>query len=154
MSLSAETFDQFASEVNTLNNLLRKHVAELHKADSLASAELSVLEILAREGSKTVPQIGHLRHTSRQNIQVTVNRLKSVGWIDLAPNPSHKRSDLVRLTVEGQKIFEQAAQRKGRFGAKSTAISEEDVRSTTEFLRKLRQALTDEGRTPGREDPQ
>lgn len=160
--MAVEAFEAFVTEVNTLNNLLRKRAARLLRNDSLAPAELRVLQILRNDGARTVPEIGRLRLTSRQNIQITVNRLKKSGMVEFAPNPSHKRSGLVRLTSQGQEVLEHA-QEKGTLSGREigTDISEDEISRAMEFLRKVRKALSPEARVrkqregkPGNVSPQ
>jgi len=160
--MAVEAFEAFVTEVNTLNNLLRKRAARLLRNDSLAPAELRVLQILRNDGARTVPEIGRLRLTSRQNIQITVNRLKKSGMVEFAPNPSHKRSGLVRLTAQGQEVLEHA-QEKGTLSGREigTDISEDEISRAMEFLRKVRKALAPEARVrkqrggkPGNVSPQ
>ena len=47
----------------------------------------------------------------RQNVQRIVNDLYHEGFVDLQPNPHHKRAQLVVLTEAGRKVFDQAMQR-------------------------------------------
>src|SRR5205823_5328134 len=49
----------------------------------------------------TVPRIARQRSTSRQNIQILVDRLEADGRVELQRNPAHKRSALVCLTTQG-----------------------------------------------------
>lgn len=67
----------------------------------LPRAEHSVIEIVSRFGPLTVPQIARQRCTSRQNIQILVDRLEADGRVKLEGNPAHKRSALVCLTQQG-----------------------------------------------------
>lgn len=61
-----------------------------------------VLERLHDSGQQTVPQIARALMIQRQFVQVTVNELVARGWAELAPNPAHRRSPLVRLTTAGR----------------------------------------------------
>lgn len=103
-----------------------------------------VLEILFSHGDQTVPQIARLRGTSRQNIQILVNRLHADECVDLVSNPSHKRSCLVRATEKGKKLL-LAARRANdtSFTMLSSLVPAAELRSTTETLRRIRQTFGD-----------
>jgi DNA-binding MarR family transcriptional regulator len=81
----------------------------------VAAGGLGVLRALREHGDQTVPQIGRLRGTSRQNIQIVVNRLAAEGFVEFVRNPAHKRSELVRLTDAGQRAFEAADREEADF---------------------------------------
>src|SRR5215471_1342535 len=89
-----ERLEALLVEVNGLANRL--------KADSraaLPSASRAALQLLQRHGPQTVPQIARARFSSRQNIQILINRLQQEGLVEIISNPQHKRSALVRLTA-------------------------------------------------------
>jgi DNA-binding MarR family transcriptional regulator len=56
---------------------------------------------LALLGPLTVPQIAHMRPTSRQRMQRLANELAAEGLVEFTRNPNHRRSKLVRLTARG-----------------------------------------------------
>jgi len=62
----------------------------------------SFLQLLAKEGSLTVPQIARMRGVSRQHIQELANEFSSDGLVEFLDNPKHRRSKLVGLTKKGQ----------------------------------------------------
>lgn len=62
----------------------------------------SLLQLLATEGPKTVPQIAALRGVTRQHIQVTANELADMKLLRFADNPAHKRSKLLVITPKGK----------------------------------------------------
>lgn len=135
-------FEQLCDEVNILANLLRKGTAELHRADFLPSGALQVLKLLKDTGGKTVPELGKLRVTSRQNVQVTVNRLLERGLVTTAPNPHHKKSVVVTLTAQGLGCVDEAERRQSQYlDGLAARISEPQTVAATQFLRELRQIL-------------
>jgi DNA-binding MarR family transcriptional regulator len=142
--MAAAVFEELVAEINTLNTLLRKHAARQLRSESLAPAELRVLQILHERGPQTVPDIGRFRLTSRQNIQITVNRLKNAGLVELSPNPAHKRSDLVRLTGAGQGTLDRAPTTQTLFADGPEGMSVEEATHALEYMRKLRNALAPE----------
>src|SRR5207247_10216928 len=62
--------------------------------DAVGAGEISVLRALSEHGAHTVPQIARLRDTSRQNIQILVNRLASQGLVEFSSNPDRKSTRL------------------------------------------------------------
>jgi len=103
------------------------------------------LEILGRFGPRTVPQIARMRGTSRQNIQIVVNRLDREGHVELRPNPAHKRSDLVLLTEKGRAAAEEVlSSRNGVRELLRAKISGSQVTAATELLRQARELLAEQ----------
>ncbi len=101
-----------------------------------------ILQVLERAGAQTVPQIARARSTSRQTIQLLVNNLEQEGLVESAPNPAHKRSELVRITESGRKLLALEFEKEQEFLAQLAAgLSAEAVRRSTELLRALRESL-------------
>jgi hypothetical protein len=90
----------------------------------------------------TVPNLARLHSTSRQNIQIVVNRLKAEGLILLSPNPAHKKSELVRLTESGVVMIQRAAgQHTWLLDRLRSGFSERELAATLEIVRRMRQVL-------------
>jgi len=60
-----------------------------------------LMRSLAQGGPQTVPQLARARPVARQRIQRLVDELAAAGLVELADNPHHRRSRLVRLTPRG-----------------------------------------------------
>jgi DNA-binding MarR family transcriptional regulator len=134
-------------EVGTLANRLKMTARAMHAQDNLPLGGKAILQNLARFGRQTVPQIARGRSSSRQNIQVLVNRLESGGWVELGENPAHKRSDLIQLTERGEDLLAAANEREAAFLAGLlTHTKEAEVLSAGKLLSRLRALL--EGREP------
>ncbi len=98
-----ERIAELLAEVNTLAIRFRQSGKTITSDQSdLPGGEHAVLEIIDRFGPLTVPQIARQRSTSRQNIQIMVDRLEDKGCVELVGNPGHRRSALVRLTEQGK----------------------------------------------------
>src|SRR5437667_1746551 len=93
---------------------------------------------LARLGPRTVPQIAQMRPTSRQRMQRLADELAADGLVKFIDNPKHRRSKLVQLTREGETRYREL---NARFlvvaSTMGVALSEADIRETTEVLRQL-----------------
>jgi DNA-binding MarR family transcriptional regulator len=108
----------------------------------LSGAEHAVLEIINRQGAATVPQIARERFTSRQNIQIIVDRLASEEHVEVVGNPAHKRSVLVRLTEAGRTwLQEDEKSRKQLHKEIGSLFSAEEIARLRSALRKLHGAL-------------
>ncbi len=126
------------AEVSALSNQLRKG----DEGDAVQSGGRTILKILAEDGPLTVPEMARVRSTSRQNIQILVNRLEADGSVELASNPAHQRSALVRITDPGRALLNAAKEEEGKTMAKiSPHISETELASATATLRRMRNLL-------------
>ena len=143
-------------ETVDLANRLKKQARHTHRGEQLSASGRILLQSLQLHGEQTVPALAHIRSTSRQNIQVLVNRLAAAGYIEFAINPGHKRSDLVRLTDAGRGLLSTANEREaGLLATLLPHTTETEVRSAAELLRKLRLLLGGERkrRKANREQP-
>jgi DNA-binding MarR family transcriptional regulator len=93
---------------------------------------------LALIGPLTVPQIAQMRPTSRQRMQRLSDELAAEGLVEFIDNPRHRRSKLVRLTPKGDAHYRKL---NARFlsiaSTMGVALSEADIRKTTEIVRQL-----------------
>ena len=142
-----EDLDGLLGEVTALAAQLRQIAGELQTPGGLPVGGKMVLEVLARYGAKTVPQVARIRATSRQNIQVLVNKLEKDGHVSLVQNPAHKRSPFVELTESGKAALGQMLQteesaRQSLF----LQLSKSDVLSSAELLNRIRKLLDGAGK--------
>jgi DNA-binding MarR family transcriptional regulator len=144
-SSTAEVLQQLLGEVNALAIRLRHPASLRGQADVLPAAVRAVLQILQRDGPLSVPSIARSKSTSRQNVQIIVNRLKAIGVVELSPNPAHKRSELVSITEAGASVLTKAeglhASTVERLAAE---LSKAELVSCLESIQKLRGALNGE----------
>jgi DNA-binding MarR family transcriptional regulator len=93
---------------------------------------------LALLGPLTVPQIAQMRPTSRQRMQRLADELAAEGLVQFIDNPRHRRSKLVQLTPKGRARY---GELNARFlsiaSTMGVALSEADIRKTTEIVRHL-----------------
>jgi DNA-binding MarR family transcriptional regulator len=71
----------------------------------------SILNLLKVNGPQTVPQLARYRYVPRQSVQKLANEMLKDGVIELANNPAHKRSKLLRLTPKGDVVFQEMSDR-------------------------------------------
>src|SRR2546426_5074916 len=135
-SIAAENLAAFLAEIRTLAAHLKYARQPFQNQEDWPSGARSVLLILGRSGAQTVPEIARERSTSRQNIQIVVNRLKQAGLADFEINPAHKRSGLVRLTETGKVLLKHLEEAESSFHESMLAeLSPEELASTTKCLR-------------------
>ena len=93
---------------------------------------------LALLGPLSVPQIAQMRPTSRQRMQRLADELAAEGHVRFIENPRHRRSKLVQLTPKGDARYREL---NARFlviaSTMGVALSEADIRKTTEIVRQL-----------------
>jgi DNA-binding MarR family transcriptional regulator len=93
---------------------------------------------LALLGPLTVPQIAQTRPTSRQRMQRLADELAAEGLVKFIDNPKHRRSKLVQLTRKGDARYREL---NARFlviaSTMGVALSEADIRKTTEIMQQL-----------------
>jgi len=100
------------------------------------------LRSLALLGPLTVPQIAQMRPTSRQRMQRLADELAAEGLVRFIDNPKHRRSKLVQLTPKGEVRYgELNARLLSTASTMGLALSESDVRRTTEVVRQLSDAV-------------
>ena len=60
-----------------------------------------LLDLLARDGSLSVPDLASELGLKRQSVQVMINDTHAAGLTEKRENPRHKRSSLIVLTAAG-----------------------------------------------------
>ncbi len=132
---------QVLSEILVLANRLRRGSRSGETTRNSSPGVEAVLQILQQFGPQSVPQVARRRSTSRQNVQVAVNRLLKLGWVSLSANPAHKRSPLLELSAEGQLVAAQALDREAILVERLRSIPESDMAVTVDVLRRIRQLI-------------
>jgi len=96
------------------------------------------LRSVALLGPLTVPQIAQMRPTSRQRMQRLADELAADGLVEFVDNPRHRRSKLVRMTSRGDARYREWSARFLAIASTMGAdVSEADIRTTTEIVRRL-----------------
>jgi DNA-binding MarR family transcriptional regulator len=136
---SSTVLGSLLTEVSALANRLKGPASDETRYGGLATSTRMIARSLRDDGPQTVPRIARARQTSRQNIQIAVNRLKKDGYVELITNPEHKRSLLVRLTEQGRRVLAGADEDDARFaGSLAGQITESELASAAALLRQLR----------------
>ena len=108
------------------------------KDDELTAADRAVMEFLYPEEKLSVPSIAGKYGVSRQHVQITVNRLRSIGLLRAEANPRHKRSLLIRLSELGRETFAEIRNNEAAIVRKLFSdLDHEDIEITRRLLKSL-----------------
>ena len=106
----AHPASRLALEVFRLNGALVATGDALVAPLGLTSARWQVLGAVAQaQGGLPVAGIARNMGLVRQSVLRVVNDLVALGALRLAPNPHHKRAQLVQLTPKGAALFDDAS---------------------------------------------
>ncbi len=140
---SRQTLQTLLAEVNALALRLNQLARSRDEAGAVAVGGRGILQLLERTSEgQTVPQLARARRTSRQSVQMLVNRLHADGCVELVRNPAHKRSVLVRTTGRGRASLAEGEALEARLlDSAMTAFQESDLLSASRLLAELRRLL-------------
>lgn len=129
-------------ETIALFHRLRWVAEQIYGEEGRSTARRGILRGLARFGPQTVPRLARARAVTRQHVQHVVDALVKGGLAELAPNPEHARSRLVRITARGAELVREMDE----MDAKVLASLEVDVHdreraATVKTLRAVREAF-------------
>jgi DNA-binding MarR family transcriptional regulator len=91
-----------------LGPLYRRVSRVVEDAEHIEGASIGVRAVLERlqlAGPEPVPAIAAALVLSRQFVQRNVDAAAARSWVRSAPNPAHRRSVLIELTPEGERII-------------------------------------------------
>lgn len=101
-----------------------------------------LMRSLKQEGAQTVPQLARSRPVSRQHIQKLANEMIAEGVIELAENPAHKRSKLLRLTPKGEAVFQKLNQQIARVALNlAEDMDVKELQIAVKVLKQIREKL-------------
>ena len=142
MIAKAKTLYAVILDLRLCFNLLRTRADEMHKDLGVNASMRAVMESLAGEDEKTVPEIARGKSVSCQHIQVIANRLTKAGLIKARDNPDDRRTFLISLTKRGQAVFDEVRKREAvELRRWSEGFSNEELKVTLSTLRKLSNIL-------------
>ena len=133
-----------ANELRILFREIHRLSARLKNLDfapgenPLLLAARAVLQLLRDGGPQTVPALARARNTTRQNVQIIVDRLKALGCVNIMANPKHKRSSLVVLTDKGRAVLATSEGHEGRtLEALAARLSPDEAVQAVEILHRV-----------------
>ncbi|MBE0455541.1 MAG: winged helix-turn-helix transcriptional regulator [Roseovarius sp.] len=113
----------------------------------LTSARWQVMGTIVAAGRpQPVAWLARDLGANRQNVQRIVNDLHRDGLVTFAPNPHHRRAQLVVLTDKGQRTYEEALRLYDpAVSILADGLSVEDIETATRILGDLRTRLAGAG---------
>lgn len=106
---SGDALTRLMLDLFRLNSLVVTAGDRLVAPLGLTSARWQVLgAIVAAERPQPVAWLARDLGANRQNVQRIINDLQREGLVTFAPNPHHKRAQLIVLTDKGQRAFKSA----------------------------------------------
>ncbi|MFC9977508.1 MarR family winged helix-turn-helix transcriptional regulator [Spirillospora sp. NPDC127200] len=127
--------------------LYRKAHRKVEQDASLAGLSVgvrAVLVLLREHGPMTVPQMGRAQALSRQFVQRMVNDALAQDLVESVPNPSHKRSRLIRLTGRGRDAVTAVVDREREvLGRVGDDLTEAEIDTCVRVLERLLRHLED-----------
>ena len=137
--------DSVLDDIRLCFHRLKAAAERLHQRGEPSAAQRSVLRSLDHGGPQTVPEMARSRPVSRQHIQTVVNALLEDGFVEVTPNPAHRRSHLVRLTADGEReVGEMATRETALLRELNLAVTDADLETAHRVLSQLRDALGEE----------
>ena len=129
-------------QVQILANQIKKSSFAIEDAQHPLVVGKAVLEMLETSGPQTVPALAARRNSSRQNVQIVVNRLQRFGMVEFAPNPAHRKSGLVRITEQGGVALKRGAQQEAKLlDELAGRLADFDLRPAVQLLGRLQEIL-------------
>ncbi|MCF6100826.1 MarR family winged helix-turn-helix transcriptional regulator [Mesorhizobium muleiense] len=126
-----------------VNNLTLTWGDRLVAPLGLTSARWQILgAIVAAERAQPVAWLARDLGANRQNVQRIVNDLAKEGLVSFAPNPHHRRAQLVALTDKGRQTFDAAIRLYApRVEALAEGLALKDIEAARSVMTMLRQKL-------------
>jgi DNA-binding MarR family transcriptional regulator len=129
-------------QTRALFHRLKAVAQEAHHRGPATAGLRGVIQELYQSGPQTVPDMARARPVSRQHIQVLVNQLLELDWVELTLNPAHKRSKLVAITARGRGAFEAIRLTEaGMLADLPVNVSESELEAAAAVLEKVRTAF-------------
>lgn len=129
-----------------VNNLTLSWGDKLVAPFGLTSARWQILgAIVAAERPQPVSWLARDLGANRQNVQRIVNDLHGEGLVAFAPNPHHRRAQLVLLTEQGQQAYDAAVESYNpKADRLAQGLSEADLEAAHRVMAALRAKLEHE----------
>lgn len=144
---SANPLESVLEEVMACAASLRRVGRSQSGARGVSLPQQVVLEEIQQQPGLTVPQLARRRGTSRQSVQVLVDRLAGAGVLRYVANPDHRRSECLQLTASGRRALSSSRRSQDAWlSGLQTEVTEDQVRTCLELLRSIRVKLG--GRRP------
>lgn len=146
---SAAALTRLMLDLFRLNSLVVTAGDRLVAPLGLTSARWQVLgAIVAAERPQPVAWLARDLGANRQNVQRIINDLEREGLVTFAPNPHHKRAQLVVLTDKGGRAFQSAMELQEPWAnTLADGVATKDLETVHRVILALRRKLEGEERS-------
>jgi DNA-binding MarR family transcriptional regulator len=140
---AGEALSDLMLDLFRLNSLLLTAGDRLVARLGLTSARWQILgAIVTAESPQPVAWLARNLGANRQNVQRIVNDLHGEGLVAFAPNPHHRRAQLVVLTDKGQHAFDAAMRLQAPWiNGLAEGLAVKDVQTVQRVIVALREKL-------------
>jgi len=136
-----ETLSQLICTLEETQKRLQNILPSIYDTNA-TQLQTQLINHLGKTNEQTVPQIATAQQSSRQNIQVVINELLTLGIVIKKVNPNHKRSVIYKLSSIGFDIYKHNKKAHDSFiGGISPLFKEDELYETQRVLEKLNEAL-------------
>ncbi|MFG2357029.1 MarR family winged helix-turn-helix transcriptional regulator [Streptomyces sp. NPDC048521] len=102
----------------------------------------TVLALLGRDGDMRIGRLAELLAVDMSVTSRHVAHVAARGWLDRCPDPTDRRSRILRLTPEGRAMLAELSEHTAQLLARRLSNwSDEDVRRLTSLMARLRASL-------------
>lgn len=116
----------------------------IHVASGLTGGQKKNLAHLVSGGTMTISDLAYVRKVSRQSVQVAINSLHELGYIELLDNPRHKQAKLIAVTRKGRtRLLEAEEAEHALIQQLFSHMDREQVIAAIELLNETRAILED-----------
>jgi DNA-binding MarR family transcriptional regulator len=113
-----------------------------------------VLRSLKDGGPQTVPALARAQPVSRQHMQMLADSMAADGLVAFKANPAHRRSQLVAITPQGERVLDALTKRLAAISDELAAgLNAKKLAASAEILARLGAKL-DEALGEPREEPE
>lgn len=142
MPVAPEKLAEVYLVVGPLYRRAQRHVESAPDHDVVPVGVRAVLDMLRRDGARTVPQMARSQGLSRQYVQRMVDRALAGGMIERRGNPRHWRSVLLDLTPRGRAAIGAVIDREtDQLAQVARSLDDADVDACLRVLRHMHDAL-------------
>ncbi|WP_172795243.1 MarR family winged helix-turn-helix transcriptional regulator [Polycladidibacter hongkongensis] len=133
---------ELIDEVVELYTYLSRVSAQLVADHQMTAYMRALLLFIAEHEPVSVPQIAKRKHVTRQNVQVPVNGLIQLGYLNTQSNPENKRSPLLSLSEMGLRVSAEIDAKEAALIAPLVhSLGEPRLKQSAQTLRQMRRAL-------------
>jgi len=130
-------------KIMALGRVFSAREADLLAPHGLTPAQRDALVALKSHGPSTLSGLARARGYSRQNARALVAALNSRGFVEMHPNPEHRRAPLAAISDQGRETLQAIMHAEGRaLAVLAEFVDGSEAREALAVLEKLRPATS------------